>query len=79
MANIYIFPFSVLETLGFNLLKVKHCSAELNFLVTALVTEIITIMVNTSHKQAVVGLDCPLKINICLGYLEFFCSVGFFT
>lgn len=64
------FPlFSVLETLGFKLLKVKRCSAQLNFLGTALVTEIITLMRNTSRKQAVVALDCPLKINISL---EFF-------
>lgn len=60
------FPlFSILETLGFNLLKVKHCSAQLNFLGTALVTEVITLMLNTSKKQVVVALDCPLKINIC--------------
>lgn len=62
------FPlFSVLETLGFNFLKVMHCSAQLNFLGTALVTEIITLMLNTSHKRAVVALDCPLKINIRSG------------
>lgn len=60
------FPLlSVLEILGFNLLKVKRCSAQLNFLGTALVTEIITLMLNTSHKRAVVALDCRLKINIC--------------
>lgn len=64
---LYFPPFSVLETLGFNLLKVKHCSAQLDFLGTALVTAIITLMLNTSHKRAVVALDCPLKINIRLG------------
>lgn len=61
--------FSILETLGFNLLKVKCCSAQLNFLGTALVTEIITLMLSTSHKWAVVASDCPLKINVCLFFL----------
>jgi len=65
------FPlFSVLETLGFNLLKVKSCSAQLNFPGTALVKEIITLMLKTSHKLAGVALDCPLKINM---YMWFFC------
>lgn len=69
MAIIYIFPFfSIFEILGFNLLKVKCCSAQLNFLGTELVAEIMTLMLNTSHKQAVVALDCPLKINVCLGF-----------
>ena len=64
------FPlFSVLETLGFNLLKVKCCLAQLNFLGTALVTEIITLMLNTSHKRVVVALDCPVKIDTFGGFL----------
>lgn len=71
------FPLvSILENLGFNLLKVKHCSAQLNFLETVLVIEITTLMLNTSHTQAVVALDCPLKINTCW---RVFGLVGFFT
>lgn len=71
------FPlFSVLENLRFNLLKVKHCSAQLNLLETVLVTEVTTLMINTSHTQAVVALDCPLKINVCW---RVFGLVGFFT
>lgn len=39
---LYFLLFSIRETLGFNLLEVKCCSAHLDFLGTALVTEIIT-------------------------------------
>lgn len=45
----------------------ERCLAQLNFLGTLLVTEIIILMLNISHKRAVVALDCPLKVNICLG------------
>lgn len=44
---LYFPPFSILETLGFNLLKVKRCSAQLKFLGTTVVTEIIILMLNT--------------------------------
>lgn len=72
---LYFSHFFILETLEFDLLKIMPCSPQLNFLRILLITEIITSMLNTSHQQAGFALDCPLKVNICLGI--FLAFLGF--